>query len=198
MTFKMPGCETKNSITSAGFLDDASKSMSPMISLNRRKLPAALHRITSGCSRKFSSNGSAASKRVAQQMFARVSPPALDAFQNIRLRFLAETVQFRDLAGFAGRLQFLNRIHAELFVQRLDFFRAEPGNFQHLDQARRNGSLQFVVVFQFSGLDQFRDFLFQRLADALDFAEPFFGDEFFQRLVQAFNRPRARWRRRAS
>ena len=49
--FKMPGCETKNSITSAGFFDDASKSMSPMISLNRRKLPAALQRITSSDAR---------------------------------------------------------------------------------------------------------------------------------------------------
>src|ERR1039458_5313831 len=35
-TLTMPDCETKNSITSAGFFDDASKSMSPQISLNRR------------------------------------------------------------------------------------------------------------------------------------------------------------------
>ena len=36
------GCDTKNSITSSGFFDDASKSMSPIISLLRRKLPALL------------------------------------------------------------------------------------------------------------------------------------------------------------
>jgi hypothetical protein len=32
-------------------------------------------------------------------MFARVSPPALDAFQDVRLRLLAKAVQFRHPAG---------------------------------------------------------------------------------------------------
>ena len=68
-------------------------------------------------------------QRVAQQMFARVSPFALDAFQNVRLRFFAETVQFRNFSLFAGRFQFFNRINSEFFVQRLDFFRPERRKF---------------------------------------------------------------------
>ena len=58
-TFSTPGWLVKNSMTSAGCLDEASRSMSPMISLCRRRLPAALHRMTSGCDRSASSSGSA-------------------------------------------------------------------------------------------------------------------------------------------
>ena len=50
----------------------------------------------------------AASKRVAQQMLRRVSAAEIDAFENVRLRFFAETLQVRDLAVFAGRFQFLD------------------------------------------------------------------------------------------
>ena len=118
--------ETKNSITSAGFFDDASKSMSPMTSLNRRKLPAALQRITSGCAAQIVQQRLGGAQRLAQQMFAGVIPPALDAFENVRLRLLAKPVQFRHLAGLAGRLQFFNRINAQLLVQRLDFLGPRP------------------------------------------------------------------------
>ena len=69
--FRMPGWLVKNSMTSAGCFDEASKSMSPMISRCRRRLPAALQRITSGCERNASSSGSASGKRVAEQMLAR-------------------------------------------------------------------------------------------------------------------------------
>ncbi len=58
-TFSIPGWLVKNSMTAAGFFDDASKSMSPITSRCRRRLPAALHRITSGCDRSASSSGSA-------------------------------------------------------------------------------------------------------------------------------------------
>ena len=58
-TFTMPGWLVKNSMTSAGFFDEASRSMSPITSRCRRRLPAALQRITSGCERNASSSGSA-------------------------------------------------------------------------------------------------------------------------------------------
>ena len=47
LTPSTPGWLVKKSMTLAGFLDEASKSISPMISLKRRTLPAALQRITS-------------------------------------------------------------------------------------------------------------------------------------------------------
>ena len=65
-------------------------------------------------------------QRVAQQVFACVNPPSLNAFKQVRLRFLAEPVEFGDRAGFASRLQFFDRINAELLVQRLDFFGPRP------------------------------------------------------------------------
>ena len=42
-----------------------------------------------------------------------------------------------DLAGFADLLQLLDRAHAELFVKRFDFFRAQAGNFQESQKAGR-------------------------------------------------------------
>ena len=49
LTLTTPGSLVKESMTGAGFLEEASKSMSPMISLKRRRLPAVLQRMTSGC-----------------------------------------------------------------------------------------------------------------------------------------------------
>ena len=85
---------------------------------------------------------------------------------------------------------FSTRFDAQLVVQRLDFFRADAGNFQHLDQARRNGGLQFVVVGQLAGVTQFGDFFLERFADALDFAQAIFGDEFVQRFGAGLERAR--------
>ena len=59
MISRIPGCWLKKSRTFTGFFADASKSMSPMTSRSRRKLPAALVRITSGCERKASRRRSA-------------------------------------------------------------------------------------------------------------------------------------------
>ncbi len=55
------------------------------------------------------------------------------------------------------------------------FFGPSPEISSILIQAGRNRGLQFVVVFQFSRPDQLRDFLLERLADALDFTQPFFS-----------------------
>ncbi len=49
---------------------------------------------------------------------------------------LAEAVERGHLPGLAGGFEFLDRIDAQLFVERLDLLGAEPGDVQHLDQAR--------------------------------------------------------------
>src|SRR5450759_4706995 len=85
VTLMMPGCATNPPITSAGFFDDASKSMSPITSLNRRKLPAALQRI-------------GGAQCVVEQMFRGVSTATLDAFENIRLRLFTKTVEIGNYA----------------------------------------------------------------------------------------------------
>jgi len=59
MMFRMPGWRVKYSSTFLGMFEDASRSMSPMTSRCLRRLPAALHRITSGCDRNASSSDSA-------------------------------------------------------------------------------------------------------------------------------------------
>ena len=129
-------------------------------------------------------------QRVAEAMLGGVLPFARDAFEQIGLGLLAKPVQFGDLAGLAGGFKFGDGIHAELLVERLDLLRPEAGNVEHLDEARRDGGFQLLVIFQFPRLDEFGDLLFERFADAFDFAEPLFGDELGERLAQAFERPR--------
>ena len=75
-------------------------------------------------------------------------------------------------------------------MQRLDLLRTEPGNLEHLQQARRDGRLEFLVIGQLSGRCEFGDLFLQRLADALDLAQPVLRDDFVERLVQGFERAR--------
>ena len=56
------GSVVKKSMTFAGNFEETRKSMSPIVSRQRRKLPPVLHRITSGCSRRLSRIGSAAAR----------------------------------------------------------------------------------------------------------------------------------------
>ena len=116
-------------------------------------------------------------------MFRSVSTAALNAFEQIRLRFFTKAVEFGHFASIAGSFEFLDRIHAEFLVERLDFLRPQPGNFQHLDQTGWNRSFQLIVILQFAGCDEFGDFFRERFADTFDFAEPIFGDNFCQRLA---------------
>ena len=70
-------------------------------------------------------------------MFRGIKAAAFDAFEDVGLRFFAEAVQFGDFAGLAGGLEFFDGIHAEVFIEHLDFFGAKSGNFQQVEQARR-------------------------------------------------------------
>ena len=128
--------------------------------------------------------------RIAQPVFRSVGPPPRDPLQNVGLRLGAKTLQFRDPPFLTSRFQLGNRVNSQFPGERLDFLRPQARNLQHFHQARRDGGLQFLVVFQFSGLHQFGDFLFQRLPDAFDFAQPLFGHDFGQGFVEAFNHAR--------
>ena len=115
----------------------------------------------------------------------------LNPLQNLRLRLVAEALQFRHLTGFARGLQLLDGIKAELVVHRLHLLRAETGDAQHLDEARRDGRFQFLVILQPPRRHEFRDLLLQCLADALDVAKPVFLHHLRQRLGQRFDGARA-------
>ena len=65
----------------------------------------------------------------------------------------------------------------ELVVQHLDLFGAQPGDVEHRHQPGRRRSLQILVILQAAGGDEFGDFLLERVADALDFAQARLGDE---------------------
>ena len=58
-TLKFPSRPVKYSMMRSDFFADTKKSTSPITSLLRRKLPAVLQRITSGCARSSSRIGSA-------------------------------------------------------------------------------------------------------------------------------------------
>jgi len=68
-------------------------------------------------------------------------------------------------------------VDAELLVQHLDFFRAERRNLHHRQQALRNRSAEFFVIFEVTGLDQLGDLLMQRLADAGQLLDPVLRDK---------------------
>jgi hypothetical protein len=119
-------------------------------------------------------------QRLAQQMARGVSAAKGDAFQNFRLRLFAKALQLRHFAGIAGGFEVADGFDAQFIVERLDFFGADPGNLQQLQQAGRSRGFEIIVVSQLAGGGQFGDFFLERFADALDFAEAVFGDDFVE------------------
>ena len=117
-------------------------------------------------------------------MMARVLPLEGDALQNLFLTLRAKPIQLRHLACLACLLQVLNRLDAQLLVDRLDLLRAHALHIEHLDQTGRDGGFQRVVIFQLTRLHQLSDFLNQRFAYALHFAETLLLDERFQRFCK--------------
>src|SRR5260221_4079539 len=110
----------------------------------------------------------------------------IDAFEDFGLGLLAETVESGHFAGFAGGFEFGNGLDAQLVVKRLDFFWTDAGNREQLEKPGGNRGLEFVVVGELPGGGELGDFFLERLADALDLAEPFLRDDFLQRFAQAF------------
>ena len=75
--------------------------------------------------------------------------------ENVGLRFFAKTGQLRPLALMAGLFQLLHRFDAQPSCSALTFLGPRPGMLEHQQQARRHGILQFVVIGQFAGGEQF-------------------------------------------
>ena len=67
-------------------------------------------------------------------------------------------------------------------MHRFDLLGAQAGDLQHLDQAGRDRGLQVIVVGQFAGADEVGDLFLYAFADAFDFGEAIFGDEFLEGL----------------
>ena len=124
-----------------GFFDETRKSMSPMISLQRRRLPAVLQRITSGC---CAGNPATAPKRATH--CCRDGAPrtcaASDALADIGLCLFAEARQSRRPFPFAGLFELLDRGDPQLVVKRLDLLWSEAGNFEQLAQPAGRDALR--------------------------------------------------------
>ena len=111
-----------------------------MTSRCRRRLPAVLQRMTSGCERNASSSGSARGSASLMQMPRGVGAAAVDALEDVRLRLLAKPFQPGDLAVLAGLFELLDRFDPQLVVQRLDLLGAQAGDVEHRHQARRGST----------------------------------------------------------
>ncbi len=103
--FRMPGCVTKHPITSAGFFDgreqiDVADDLLEPPQAARRTAADHTGMFAQSIEQRF--GGAQCS---AQQMFCGISPPPLDALEQIRLRFFAKAVQLRNLAGCDTPLQ---------------------------------------------------------------------------------------------
>ena len=126
-------------------------------------------------------------QRLAQQMPRSVRAPALNAIEDVGLGLFAEPLQFGHLASLASGFELFHRVDAQFLVQRLDFFRPQPRNVEHRHQPWRNGGLQFVVVGQLAGLDEFSDLPGDAFPDPLDLPQPVVLDDFGQRFAEAFD-----------
>ena len=100
-----------------------------------------------------------------------------DAREQFLLGLRAEAGQFPDAMRLASRFKFRDAGDAEFFVQHLDFFRAQRGNFHHRQQALGNRGAKLFVILELARLDQFGDLVLQRVADAGKFPEPILGHE---------------------
>ena len=106
------------------------------------------------------------------------------------LRRLAESRQLRDAACDAGFMQLRDRADLQFFVERLDFFRAQPGKRKQFQNVRRKFRPQLVEEFQRTGLDELFDLRRDRFADARNFFEDFFVGEIGDISAPGFERAR--------
>ena len=176
-TLRTPGWLVKKSMTAAGCFGGSQQIdvADDLLATAQAARRAATHHV--GMAAQAVQDRFRHGQGVAQQMARGVLAAELDALQNLGLGLFAEAVQLRDFAVLAGLLQLFHRFDAELVVERLDFFRTQAGNAQHRDQARRDGGLEFLVIGQFAGGDQFGDFFLEAVADALDALGGFGGED---------------------
>ena len=186
LTLRMPGWLVKNSMTVRRLLrrgeqvnvaDDllaTAAGCPPCCSGSRRDARAT-----------FPAIGSAAASASLEQMSRGVGARRLMPSRMFVCVFSPKPSSSATLPALQAASSCLDGFDAQLVVQRLDLLRAEAGDARASPPARRDGGLQFLVIRQLPGGDEFGDLLLERLADAFDFAEPLFGDEFVQRFVQA-------------
>ena len=97
---------TKVSMTFAGFLDEASRSMSPMVSRQRPQAARDAAPDDIGMLAQHFQDRLGHVKRFRQQMARGVGAAEIDAFENLGLGFFAEAFELGDLAGVAGGFEF--------------------------------------------------------------------------------------------
>jgi hypothetical protein len=156
-TLMTPGCRGEKIDDRRGFLEEASKSMSPMISLPAPQAArgAATHHVR--MLRKLSRIGSATRTR-RKQMARGVLRGEIGCPPKSWPGFFRRSRPTPPPCRPCRRLPVLDGFDAELVVERLDFLGADPWGFAAFPKARRNGSLEFLVISQFAGRGQFGDF----------------------------------------
>jgi len=112
---------------------------------------------------------------VAEPKTARVFFVLGDGDANIRRRFFAESIERGGLPVLANLLQLGEICDAEIFVKRLDFFRADAAQLEQLKKPRRKFRFELFKKIHFSRVDQLGDFFRDGFADAADFREPVFA-----------------------
>ncbi len=127
-------------------------------------------------------------QRLDQKMTGSISAPADDALADVLLGLFTEARQHRHLALQTERLQLFHGGDLQLLEEHLDLLGAEPGDFEHFEQTRREGGLEFLVISQATGGDEFGDFLLQGVAQAFDLAQAILSDQARDRLRQVFDR----------
>ena len=121
----------------------------------------------------------------------------LRAFRDCAAKFVlgrvSETGQFRDPAGGARFLELRDRADLQLFVERLDLFRAETRERKELENVRRKFRAQVLEKFQRAGFDQLFYFRGDRFADAGNFFQRLFIAQVGDVAAPGFERSGPRW-----
>jgi hypothetical protein len=174
-------------MTAVGWREETTKSMSPMVSRQRRRLPAGLQRMTSGWSRSVR-EWVRRPRGLREEVPGGVLPAVGDALQDPGLALFSEALERGDLAGAASGFELDDGLESQVVVQGLDFLRGQPGEVEQLEEAGWDGGFELIVVGEPAGGDEEGDLLLQRFADALEFRQAVFGDEGLERFGQAFER----------
>ena len=109
------------------------------------------------------------------------TPAHLDALQQFRLKRRSITFKRFELAAAGGLFERCDGIDAEVLIQLADAVGLQAGDAQHFQHALGGFFAHRLQTGMLSCLVDFRDDGGERVADAGDLRQAFFGDELLQR-----------------
>src|SRR5579883_688802 len=125
---------------------------------------------------------------IDEQMLRGIIPAPGNALAYVGGSLFAKSLELGNSAIPACLFELLDAVDPKLVMNHLDFFGADPWNFEHGHKSGRNGGLEFLEVNKPASRNEFGDFLLERISNPGDLAETVFRDNSLERLIEAFER----------